>query len=39
MVERINTRGNLRILTEYYPDPDKDPDGKFVDSGLMAVEE
>lgn len=39
MVERINTRGNLRILTEYYPDPYGDPDGKFVDSGLRPVED
>ena len=39
MVERINTRGNVRILTEYYPDPYKDPDGKFVDSDLRAVED
>ena len=39
MVERINTRGNLRILTEYYPAPHNDPDGKFVDSGLRPVED
>ncbi|WP_148613413.1 hypothetical protein [Nocardioides rubriscoriae] len=38
MVERINIRGNLRILTEYYPDPCSEPDGKFVDSGLRPVE-
>ncbi len=39
MIERINTRGNLRILTEYYPDPWDGPDGKFVDSGLEPVED
>jgi hypothetical protein len=39
MVERLNTRGNLRIVTEYYPDPYSDPDGKFVDSGLRPVDE
>lgn len=37
MVERVNTRGNLRILTDWYPEPWKDPDGKFVDSGLEPV--
>lgn len=39
MVERINTRGNLRILTEHYPAPYNDPDGKLVDSGLRPVED
>jgi hypothetical protein len=39
MVERINVRGNLRILTDYNPAPHKNPDGKFVDSGLRPVED
>jgi hypothetical protein len=39
MVERLNTRGPyVRILTDYYPDPWRDPDGKFVESGLEPVD-
>jgi len=28
----------LKILTEYYPDPWHDRDGKFVDSGLKPAD-
>ncbi|RHW22779.1 hypothetical protein D0Z08_31205 [Nocardioides immobilis] len=39
MVERLNTRGPyVKILTEFYPDPWKDPDGKYVESGLESVD-
>ncbi len=39
MVERLNTRGPyVKILAEYYPDPWRDPDGKFVNSGLRPVD-
>lgn len=39
MVERRNTRSRyLKILTDFYPDPWKDPNGKFVESGLEAVD-
>jgi len=38
MVKRLNTRGrHVEILTEYYPDPWKDPDGKFVDDAIKPV--
>jgi hypothetical protein len=39
MVERRNVRGPyVKILTEYYPDPWKDRDGKFVDGGLRPAD-
>ncbi len=39
MAERLNTRSpHVKILTEYYPDPWKDPDGKFIDDGLKRVD-
>jgi hypothetical protein len=39
MAERLNTRGRyVEILAEYYPDPWRDPDGKFVEDGLRRVD-
>lgn len=39
VVDRLNVRGPyIRILTEYYPDPWRDRDGKFVDDGLRPAD-